>query len=126
MAQKGKPCNIDAAAAQQLKYIAAAFRKEVYGREQNAGQELRGKRSHFTPQAISSMGQALEETTAILGVGGDETRRQAVAKFIIRVASEDGSLDAKALRDRAVTPLGGVAYNVLSASQTSNPRAAAE
>ena len=64
----------------------------------------------FTPQALSAMGKALEATAEILEVGSDEAKRRAIAKFIIRVAKEDDSLDAVALRDRAVAALGGVAY----------------
>jgi hypothetical protein len=64
----------------------------------------------FGPEALSAMNKALSETSAMLGIGSDENRRQAVARFIVRVASEDDSLDAKALRDRAVRALGGVAY----------------
>lgn len=64
----------------------------------------------FTPQALSAMGKAFTATTEILGIGSDEAKRQAVAKFIIRLAQEDRSLDAAALRDRAVAALGGVAY----------------
>ena len=55
----------------------------------------------FTPQALSAMGQALEATTETLGIGSDEVRRQAVARFIIRIAQEDRSLDATTLRDKA-------------------------
>jgi hypothetical protein len=64
----------------------------------------------FTPQAISTMNKALEATTEILGVAGDEEKRQAVAKLIIRLAQEDSSLDAAALRDTTVAALGGVEY----------------
>jgi hypothetical protein len=77
----------------------------------------------FTPQALSAMGKALEATTETLGIGSDEAKRQVVARFIIRLAQEDESLDAAALRDRAVAALGGVAY---CAPQPSNPRASAE
>jgi hypothetical protein len=81
----------------------------------------------FAPQALSAMGKALEETSQILGIDGDERKRQAVAKFIIRLAQEDGNLDATALRNRAVGALGGVAYSALcEVSQTSNLREAAE
>jgi hypothetical protein len=81
----------------------------------------------FAPQALSAMGKALEETSQILGIDGDERKRQAVAKFIIRPAQEDGNLDATALRNRAVGALGGVAYSALcEVSQTSNLREAAE
>jgi hypothetical protein len=64
----------------------------------------------FTPQALEAMSKALVATTAILGVEGDEAKRQVVARFIIRLAREDDSLDTGELRDKAVAALGGVAY----------------
>jgi hypothetical protein len=64
----------------------------------------------FTPQALSAMSKALEATTEILGFGRDEAKRQAVARFIIRLAQEDTDIDAAALRDRALAALGGVTY----------------
>ena len=76
----------------------------------------------FTPQALSAMSKALEATTEILGIEGDEARRQAVARFIIRLAREDDSLDAAELRDKAVAALGGLAYlAILSVPQPSKP-----
>ena len=60
----------------------------------------------FTPQALSAMGKAFEAATEILGTGSDEIKRQAVAKFIIKLAQENGDLDATSLRDRAVAALG--------------------
>ena len=83
----------------------------------------------FTPQALSAMGKALEATTQILGIEDDEKQRQAVARFIIRLAHQDGNLDVARLRDRAVAALGGVAYSAIlaEASQTSiYPSALAE
>jgi hypothetical protein len=81
----------------------------------------------FAPQALSAMSKALEATTEILGIEGDEAKRQAVAKFIIRLAREDDSLDAAELRDRAVAALGGVAYFAIAqARQFPNPRPSAE
>ena len=81
----------------------------------------------FTPQALSAMSKALEATTEILGVEGDEAKRQAIAKFIIRLAREDDSLDAAELRDKAVAALGGVAYlAIVQALQRSNPFPSAE
>jgi hypothetical protein len=62
--------------------------------------------SVFTPQALSAMGQALEAATETLGIGGDEIKRQAVAKSIIQLAQEDGNLDATTLHDMAVAALG--------------------
>ena len=70
----------------------------------------------FTPQALSAMGKALEATTEILGINGDESKRQVVAKFIIRLAQENRGLNADTLRDKAVAALGGVAYGAIPAS----------
>jgi hypothetical protein len=64
----------------------------------------------FTPKALTAMSKALEATTEILGIGRDEVKRRAVAKFIIRVAKEDPNLEAETLRDKAVAALGGAAY----------------
>ena len=64
----------------------------------------------FSPEALSAMSKALEETSRILGIEGDESQRQIVARFLIQLSQEDDSLDAKALQDRAVRSLGGVAY----------------
>ena len=81
----------------------------------------------FTPQAISAMSKALEATADTLGINGNEEKRRAVAKFILRLAQDDDSLDAAALHDRAVTALGGVAYRaVLALSRASNPNPMAE
>ena len=59
----------------------------------------------FTPEALSVMGNAFEDVAETLGIGRDEMKRQAVAKFIIRLAQEDANLDAAALRDTAVVAL---------------------
>ena len=81
----------------------------------------------FTPQALSAMSKALEATTEILRIEGDEAKRQAVARFIVRLAREDASLDAAELRDKAVAALGGVAYlAIVQALQRSNPFPSAE
>jgi hypothetical protein len=53
-------------------------------------------------------GKALEGAVDILGIGpSDETKREAVARFIIKLAEIDGGVDAASLRDRAVMALGG-------------------
>ena len=81
----------------------------------------------FTPQALSAMSKALEATTEILRIEGDEAKRQAVARFIIRLSREDNSLDAAQMRDKAVAALGGVAYlAIVQALQRSNPFPSAE
>ena len=64
------------------------------------------------------MSKAFEASTETLGIGSDEAKRRAVAKFLIQLAQEDDSLDATTLRDRAVAAFGSV--------QPSNPRASAE
>ena len=81
----------------------------------------------FTPQALSAMSTALETTMEILGLDCDEAKRRAVARFIIRLASEDDSLDAAELRDRAVAALGGIEYLAIAqAHQPSNLLPSAE
>ena len=81
----------------------------------------------FTPQALSAMSKALEATTEILGIEGDEAKRQTVGRFIVRLVREDASLDAAELRDKAVAALGGVAYlAIVQALQRSNPFPTAE
>jgi hypothetical protein len=64
----------------------------------------------FTPKAISEMSKALTDTAEILGIGNDEKKLEPIAKFLIRLAQEDPSLNAAALLDRAVAALGGAAY----------------
>src|ERR1700722_20829813 len=64
----------------------------------------------FTPQALSAMSHALIDTVEILGIGSAEAKRRDVARFLIRLMQENGSLDARTLRDRAVAALGGAAY----------------
>jgi hypothetical protein len=65
-----------------------------------------GEGGFFRPQAVSVMSRALVETTEILGIKGDERKRQAVARVIVRLAGENASLDAATLRDRAVAAFG--------------------
>jgi hypothetical protein len=56
----------------------------------------------FTPQALETIGKALEGAIEALGIGSDERKRQAVANLTIRLAPQDVSLDASTLRDRAI------------------------
>jgi hypothetical protein len=74
-----------------------------------------GEGGFFRPQTVSALSKAMVETTEILGIEGDEIQRQAV----IRLAREDASLDAAALRDQAVAALGGVAYSIPANPQPS-------
>jgi hypothetical protein len=69
----------------------------------------------FTPQAPFSNGPSVASNHGNSWIGSNELRRQAVAKFLIRLAREDGSLDATTLRDKAVVALGGVAYRDMAA-----------
>jgi hypothetical protein len=81
----------------------------------------------FTPQVLSTMSQALTDTVEILGIGSHEAKRRDVARFIIRLMQEDGSLDATTLRDRAIAALGSVAYcGPQGLSQPSNQAASTE
>jgi hypothetical protein len=64
--------------------------------------------SGFAPQALASMGQALEETCETIGFGGDDRKRQVAAKLISRLAQENGNLDAEGLRDKAAAALEGL------------------
>jgi hypothetical protein len=69
----------------------------------------------FGPDAVASMAKAFEEATAILGIGpSDETKREAVARFIFHLAEIDGGLDSTTLRDKAVMALGGSIHAVIS------------
>jgi hypothetical protein len=86
------------------------LRKEAQRRERKMPMGCYVEDGVFTPKTLSEMGKALEATAEILGFGDDEAKRRAIAKFLIRLAKEDESLDAAALRDRAVAALGGVAY----------------
>jgi hypothetical protein len=54
----------------------------------------------FTPEVLSTMSNAFTAATEVLEIGGDERKREAVAQLIIRLAQENGNLDAAALRDR--------------------------
>lgn len=57
----------------------------------------------FTPEALSAMGTAFEAAIWTLGPECDEMRREAVARFIIQLAHEDGgNLDATTLHRGAV------------------------
>ena len=67
----------------------------------------------FTPEVLSTMSNAFTAATEVLEIGGDEIKRAAVARFIIRLAQEDGNLDAVALRDRAVAVFGGPIFAVV-------------
>jgi hypothetical protein len=49
----------------------------------------------FGPEAVASMGKAFEDAVAILNIGPpDETKREAVARFIFHLAEIDGGLDS--------------------------------
>jgi hypothetical protein len=66
----------------------------------------------FTPEVLSVLSNTFTAATEILEIGGDKIKREAVAQFIIRLAQEDGNLDAAALRDRAVAVFGGPIFAV--------------
>jgi hypothetical protein len=62
----------------------------------------------FSPESATNMGKALDGALDILGIEpGDETKREAVARFIMKLAEIDGGVDEASLRDQAVMALGG-------------------
>jgi hypothetical protein len=77
----------------------------------------------FGPDAVTNMGKALEDAADVLGIGpSDETKREAVARFIIKLAEIDGGVDAASLRDKAVMALGG-SIHLASLSKDEQPGA---
>jgi hypothetical protein len=65
-------------------------------------------RASFSPESATNMGKALDGAVDILGIApNDETKREAVARFIIKLAEVDGGVDESSLRDKAVMALGG-------------------
>jgi hypothetical protein len=77
----------------------------------------------FGPEAVTNMGKALEDAADILGIGpSDETKREAVARFIIKLAEVDGGVDAASLRDKAVMALDG-SIHLASLSRDGQPDA---
>jgi hypothetical protein len=64
---------------------------------------------------MASMANAFEEAIAVIGIGPqDETKREAVARFILHLAEIDGGLDSATLRDKAVMALGSSIHAVIS------------
>ena len=58
----------------------------------------------FTSEALSAMSKAFEAAIWTLGIDRDEMKREAVARFIIQLAQEDGdNLDATTFHRKAVT-----------------------
>jgi hypothetical protein len=69
----------------------------------------------FGPDAVASIEKGFEDAVAVIGLGPqDETKREAVARFILHLAEIDGGLDSAALRDKAVMALGGSIHAVIS------------
>lgn len=67
----------------------------------------------FSPEALSAMGKALEAAIWTLGPECDEMKREAFARFIIRLAREDGNLDATTLHRRTVAAFGSPTVAVI-------------
>ena len=82
----------------------------------------------FGPEAVASMAKAFEDAVAALGIDPrEETKREAVARFILHLAEIDGGLDSATLRDKAILALGVSIHVVLDASQSpQNRRPSAE
>jgi hypothetical protein len=78
----------------------------------------------FSPEALSAMGKAFEAAIWTLGPECDEMKREAVAKFIIRLAREDGNLGATTLHRRTVAAFGSptVACSSMNLDTAGRPR----
>jgi hypothetical protein len=77
----------------------------------------------FSPEAVTNMGKAFEGAVDVFGIGPrDETKREAVARFIIKLAEIDGGVDAASLRDKVVMALGG-SIHLASLSKDGQPNA---
>jgi hypothetical protein len=75
----------------------------------------------FSPESITNMGAALDGALDILRIGpGDETKREAVARFIVKLAEVDGGVDEASLRDKAVMALEG-SIHLASMSKDGQP-----
>ena len=69
----------------------------------------------FGPEAVANMAKAFEDAVAVIGLGPrDETKREAVARFILHLAEIDGGLDSATLRDKTVMALGDSIHVVIS------------
>jgi hypothetical protein len=72
---------------------------------------------------LPTSGASFEDAVDILGIGpSDEAKREAVARFIIKLAEIDGGVDAASLRDKAVMALGG-SIHLASLSKDGQPDA---
>jgi hypothetical protein len=60
-----------------------------------------GGNSHFEPEAIQVMSDALERACTALHVNGSASDRENIAKRIINLA-RNGTVDARALSDRVI------------------------
>jgi hypothetical protein len=67
----------------------------------------------FSSEALSVMGKAFEAAIWTLGPECDEMKCEAVARFIIQSARNDGSLDVATLHRRAVAAFGDPIVDVL-------------
>src|ERR1700723_2158884 len=77
----------------------------------------------FSPESATNMGKALDGAVDILGIGpDDEINREAVARFIVKLAEIDGGVDEASLRDKAVMALGG-SIHLASLSKDGQPYA---
>jgi hypothetical protein len=69
----------------------------------------------FGPEAMANMAKAFENAITVIGIDPqDEVKREAVARFIIKLAEIDGGVDAASLRDKAVMALGRSIHAAIS------------
>jgi hypothetical protein len=67
----------------------------------------------FSSEVLSVMSKAFEAAIWTLGPECDETKREAVAKFVIQLARNDSRLDVATLHRRAVAEFGSPIMAVL-------------
>jgi hypothetical protein len=59
------------------------------------------------PEDLAVMGKAFEEAVSALGIGHDEKKREAAARFVIQFVQSGGSLDMATLRDKTIAEFSG-------------------
>ena len=89
------------------------------------GCQLRPTFRHQGPASAPKLARTWEgheeAVENILKIGpSDETKREAVARFIIKLAEIEGGVDAASLRDKAVMALGG-SIHLASMSKDGQP-----
>jgi hypothetical protein len=80
----------------------------------------------FDPEVVANMGRAFDGAVDDLGIGPrDESKREAVARFIILLAEMDGGAEVSTMRDKVIVALGDSTHIAsLSKEGQANPQRA--